>query len=192
MEVKLIKTIDGYELFTQGFLKGSTNHKLIDSLNIEEGSIRYKLSLKNCQAIERGYDLDELINGAFDNMGYHSTVTPHEEKQFKLGYRVAFREALEILGDKKFSSGQLLNAMDLVWQWMNGEDYGCKTLTEVQDKHIQSLQQTEWDVEVEMICPHPEDTYVCGIRYGCDEDGCNHPKQVPYLDADGCLILKKI
>ena len=26
MEAKLIKTIDGYELFTQGFLKGSTNH----------------------------------------------------------------------------------------------------------------------------------------------------------------------
>ena len=46
MEAKLIKTVDGYELFTQGFLKGSTNHGLIDSLNIEEGSIRYKLSLK--------------------------------------------------------------------------------------------------------------------------------------------------
>ena len=186
MEVKLIKTIDGYELFTQGFLKGSTNHKLIDSLNIEEGSIRYKLSLKNCQAIERGYDLDELINGAFDNMGYHSTVTPHEEKQFKLGYRVAFREALEILGDKKFSSGQLLNAMDLVWQWMNGEDYGCKTLTEVQDKHIQSLQQTEWDVE---IC--------CYIGNGDKEsDSFKDPlvtnTGIPKLDADGCLILRRI
>ena len=57
---------------------------------------------------------------------------------------------------------------------------------------IRSLQQTEWDVEVEMICPHPSDTYRCGLQYGCDGDGCNHPKQVPYLDADDCLILKKI
>jgi hypothetical protein len=59
-------------------------------------------------------------------------------------------------------------------------------------EYIQSLQQNEWDVEVEMICPHPEDTYVCGIRYGCDEDGCNHPNQVAYLDSDGCLILKRL
>jgi hypothetical protein len=52
--------------------------------------------------------------------------------------------------------------------------------------------QTKWDVEIEMICPHPQDTYRCGLEYGCDEDGCNHPNQVPYLDADGCLILKII
>ena len=50
----------------------------------------------------------------------------------------------------------------------------------------------EWEVEIEMICPHPQDTYRCGLEYGCDEDGCNHPNQVPYLDADGCLILKRI
>ena len=55
-----------------------------------------------------------------------------------------------------------------------------------------SLQQTEWDVEIEMICPHPSDTYRCGIQYGCDEDGCNHPNQIPRLDTDGCLILKRI
>ena len=49
-----------------------------------------------------------------------------------------------------------------------------------------------WNVEIEMICPHPEDTYVCGIQHGCDEDGCNHPNKVPFLDEDGCLILRKI
>ena len=139
-----------------------------------------KLSIKNCQAIECGYDLDELTNRAFDNMGYHSTVTPYEEKQFKLGYRVAFRESIELLGDKKFSGGQLLNAMDLVWQWMNGEDYGCKTLTEVQDKHIQSLQQKEWDVEVEK--ENVMHDYNGNISLGAKFK----------LDADGCLILKRI
>ena len=54
------------------------------------------------------------------------------------------------------------------------------------------FQPNEIDVEVEMICPHPSDTYRCGIQYGCDEDGCNHPNQIPYLDEDGCLILKRI
>jgi hypothetical protein len=58
---------------------------------------------------------------------------------------------------------------------------------------IPSLQQpTEIEVEIELICPHPSDTYRCGIQYGCDGDGCNHPDQVPYLDSEGCLILKKI
>jgi hypothetical protein len=60
-------------------------------------------------------------------------------------------------------------------------------------EHIQSLQQpTEIEVEIELICPHPLDTYRCGLQYGCDGDGCNHPDQVPYLDSNGCLILKKI
>lgn len=61
MKGKLIKTVDGYELFTQGFLKGSTNHGLIESLNIEEGPIRYRLSLKNCQAIEQNSPTEEYI-----------------------------------------------------------------------------------------------------------------------------------
>ena len=37
MEGKLIKKGEGvYELFRQGFLKGSTDHDLIDSLNAQE------------------------------------------------------------------------------------------------------------------------------------------------------------
>ena len=100
MKAKLIKTIDGYELFTQGFLKGSTNHGLIDSLNIEEGSIRYKLSLKNCQAIENGYDLDELAREITDKE--HLLATQYS-KGFEKGIIVGFQKALELMGDKKFS-----------------------------------------------------------------------------------------
>jgi len=92
MEGKLIKNHYGFEYFLMDE-KGET------IATSESG----KLSLKNCEAVVNGYDLDELTNRAFDYMGYHSTVTPHEEKQFKLGYRIAFKEALEILGDKKFS-----------------------------------------------------------------------------------------
>ena len=63
-------------------------------------------------------------------------------------------------------------------------------------KNCQTIENSydldEFDVEVEMICPHPEDTYRCGIEYGCDADGCNHPNKVPYTDKDGCLILKRL
>jgi hypothetical protein len=60
------------------------------------------------------------------------------------------------------------------------------------DEIFWGLYDTEIEVEIELICPHPSDTYRCGIQYGCDGDGCNHPDQVPYLDSEGCLILKKI
>jgi hypothetical protein len=188
MTPKLIKNIDGYELFTQGFLKGSTNHGLIDSLNVEEGSIRYKLSLKNCQAIERGYDLDELTNRAFDYMGYHSTVTPYEEKQFKLGYRVAFREALEILGDKKFSEEDVI----LIAEYIRVASQSTPSVkTKDLFNEYQSLQQTDWDVEIRK-------EYV-GKCKGNNNDGCfldspGHDcgcyEYKPKLDATGCLILK--
>lgn len=51
---------------------------------------------------------------------------------------------------------------------------------------------TEIEVEIEMVCSHPSDTYRCGLEFGCDEDGCNNPNQIPYLDKNGCLILRKI
>jgi hypothetical protein len=145
----------------------------------EEHTVNYKhsLSKQNCEAIERGYDLDELVKKEYQ---YDDDMTNEcfiERK--KQGFKEGFQTALEILGDKKFSSGQLLNAMDLVWQWMNGEDYGCKTLTEVQDKHIQSLQQTEWDVEVVMD----------RIPADLAPDGWD---VFPKLDAENCLILKRV
>jgi len=69
-----------------------------------------KLSIKNCQAIENGYDLDDSLS------------------------------------------------------------------------NFQSLQQTEWDVEIEMEFVEEEQTGT-HLVWG---------RTTPKLDADGCLILKKI
>ena len=132
------------------------------------------LSQKNCQAIERGYDLDEIkrkVFSGFDGLPDSFTMVAVE---------ITVGVMMELMGDKKFNEDDVKKAMDLY-----------KNTSITQNDIIQSLQQTEWDVEIEMICPHPEDTYVCGIQYGCDGDGCNHPNQIPYLDKDGCLILKR-
>ena len=130
MKGKLIRTVDGYELFTQGFLKGSTNHGLIKSLNIEEGPIRYKLSIKNCQAIEQDSPLQEYV--------------------------------LEV----------------------NGEGW---------DDHLYrgSRKQTEWEVSVVMKNNRTGKIINSDFDLEWDEDGlCDRP--IPKLDADGCLILKRI
>ena len=161
MKAKLIKTIDGYELFTQGFLKGSTNHGLIESLNIEEGPIRYKLSLKNCQAIERGYDLNEIkrkLFGGFDGQPDSFTIAAVERT-----VEIMF----EILGHKKFSEEQLREAFFHV---QNEPTF---------DVFKQSLQQTQWDVEVVMV---PAMSNNGNVYYG----------DMPKLDLEGCLTLKRI
>ena len=155
MKAKLVKHESGFILYDED------NITIGAEPNVLSSDVFSKLSLKNCQAIERGYDLDELADNYGFRVPYDGTKDFYDLDAIK-HYKAGFQKALELMGDKKFSASQLLNAMDLVWQWINGEDYGCKTLTEVQDKHIQSLQQTEWEV-----------------IYNLEE-----------LDADGCLILK--
>jgi hypothetical protein len=170
MKAKLIKTIDGYELFTQGFLKSSTNHGLIESLNIEEGPIRYKLSLKNCQAIERGYDLNEIkrkLFGGFDGQPDSFTIAAVERT-----VEIMF----EILSDKKFSEEDMENAIEMCIKLMN--DKGSE-FREHKQTVIQSLQQTQWDVEIVMV---PAMSNNGNVYYG----------DIPKLDAGGYLILKRI
>lgn len=159
MKGKLIKTEVNYLLEGEGGI-------VIASTSLKKEGM--SLSIKNCQAIELGYDLDELFNDVDESIDYH-------EFDFT-SFRLGFQKALELMVNKKFSEEDIREA------YSRGQT----------NSPIQSLQQTEWDVAIEMICPHPSDTYRCGIQYGCDEDGCNHPNQVPYLDADGCLILKRI
>ena len=180
MEAKLIKIEDGYELFTQGFLKGSTNHGLIESLNIEEGPIRYKLSIKNCQAIERGYDLDELAKKYSENIYYKLEADEEfsgEPLGVLRGFKDGFQKALEILNDKKFSEADVINIAEYV-------RVASQSSPSVRTKYLlteyQSQEQTEWDVEVEME------------KVPVKMPGIMVFTKAPKLDEDGCLILKRI
>jgi len=179
MKGKLIKRGEGdYKLFVNDTPLGQSKE-----------SPYKKLSLKNCQAIENGYDLDELVEENFQ--GLRDCIVDKDVAEFYIS--LVKTTVTELLGDKKFSEDDVKKAYTIGWN-------SCNNFMEYDENHelielpdcIQSLQQTEWDVEIEMICPHPEDTYVCGIQYGCDEDGCNNPNQIPYLDKNGCLILKRI
>jgi hypothetical protein len=185
MEGRLKKIGNEYKLYAQDDSCIATTHE----------SPYKKLSLKNCEAIANGYDLDEVVEDIV------KTIVPNDRGEdiwygtsMAVG-KLCFQKALEILGDKKFSESNLRIGCSSLLNLEKEEGELSEVFTEKQyrhiDNYIQSLQQTEWDVEIEMICPHPEDTYVCGIQYGCDEDGCNHPNQIPYLDSDSCLILKR-
>ena len=183
MKAKLHKMESGYILSLNGDID---DPYAIVNEELAKDYEWYKLSLKNCQAIELGYDLDELVMGydLYENINFVGQMRT---------YKAGFQKALEILGDKKFSEEDIKETIRIAQNIQIDEI--THVLTEYKESQILQMlnrQFSEWDVEVEMICPHPEDTYVCGIQHGCDEDGCNHPNKIPFLDKDGCLILKRI
>lgn len=133
------------------------------------------LSTKNCQAIERGYDLDELIDIELKKLPYtkHLDDGQYNDGQlygFELGAYWGFQKALELMSDKKFSEfldrEKELGISDI------------KTIERIQwyyNTYFDKSQQTEWEVEIEM--------WFHGTRHKKGE-------WIPKLDADGCLILK--
>ena len=157
MEIKLVKLDkDKYTLIYKEDNIMSEHVPLFDG----------KLSLKNCQAIENGYDLDELFESI--------PIGPTDENgrwKLRAGFITGFQKALEILSDKKFNEEHLKVAAD--WYY---ETKGKKSI----DEYIQSLQQTEWDVEI-----ITEPFLSVGDNF--------HDKYQtrPKLDENGCLILKR-
>ena len=166
--VTLIKDHDDYHLVNdEQFIIGTTDESILSCTD------KYKLSIKNCQAIEHGYDLDELIDK------YCRGNSKIEDDFIKKG----FQKALELIGDKKYSEEDVRTAI-LFGQGMEL----WKEELQIND-FIQSLQQTEWDVEIEMVNilengykNQPVNTIGFIAEY----------KSVPKLDENGCLILKKI
>lgn len=139
-----------------------------------------KLSIKNCQAIERGWDLDELADK-------HANQFMDGKDHF-YGFKAGFQKALEILGDKKFSEEDMSKA------WSEGYHRKVDELNgnglRYFDKFIQSLQTTEWEVEVLMKNSRTGKVINSESDLSWNEDGlCD--EAVPILDENGCLILKK-
>ena len=159
---------------------GNNNYSVLDynnelvATNMESGFTNQKLSIKNCEAIKNGYDLDELINNLDTPEGY-------DQYQYDSGVRKGFELALELLGDKKFSDGEMKKSFEYgaTATLMNSQGrYNLEKAVEISFE--ESLQPKEWDVEIEM------ENYEISDDHG-NSISCERPK----LDADGCLILKR-
>lgn len=139
-----------------------------------------KLSVKNCDEIFGVVDVDKLAI-------YHNYMVGDEGISNPHSFKVGFNKAMELNKDKLFTVDDIKKAYRAGFNQRNkAKTNACKNL-------IESLQQpTEIEVEIEMVCSHPSDTYRCGLEFGCDEDGCNNPNQVQHLDKNGCLILRKL
>jgi len=144
---------------------GNTNDTIgtTDKVLLKEDGNMKKLSLRNCENIKYGYDLDELVEDNFK--GLRDCISDSDMAEFYIN--LVKTTITEILGDKKFSEEDIIQAH---YQGVTDEPLY---------KVIQSLQQTEWDVEVETI----------EYGLGNDEDGRPIFETRFLLDADGCLIL---
>ena len=148
-----------------------------------------KLSLKNCESIANGYDLDELAREAC-NITDPLRLDSQKYKQdpyFKIGFNKGFQKALEILSDKKYTEIELYRAFLIN---SAGNDTTLRNFFE--QTVLPMFQQTEWDVEIktEKVI---DETKIVGAIKGVKGSGnkITTYKSVPKLDEDGCLILKR-
>jgi len=189
MTGKLLKTEKGHyvliddtkESYDKGFLIGTSRDSDVN-----------KLSIKNCEAIESGYDLDELTKESSESQSLFNDLACYET-----GFIRGFQKALEIINEaRNHKDSQLIDSMALRYR----HDFGLIT-DESQKDGIRNIMHqlweevvglgfydgpTKWNVEIEME-PYHDGEFI--------DDGKTHivePKWRPALDVDGCLILKRI
>ena len=124
-----------------------------------------KLSIKNCETIECGYDLDELLDNITPNNGTTGNISE------RIGFVKGFQKALDLNNTKLYTLEDMMNCWNKALTFQDHK--------ELFGYHIQSIQQKEWDVEVVMV---PAMSNNGNVYYG----------DIPKLDPDGCLILKTI
>lgn len=147
MKAKLIKDGELYVLkYGERFI-GTSDNKLNSLVNYP-----FRLSIKNCQAIERGYDLDEL---AKEGVKFHEQDEIHRPNSECL-YKKGFQKALELMETEIKQLREFTKGFAEDWDF----DGGWNCIVEMED--IQEI-------------------HVDGVL-----------TLQPKLDADGCLILKRI
>ncbi len=149
------------------------------------------LSIKNCEAIANGYDLDELKKDFANNHKKESDMA-YEYGRDMYSFQKGFQKAVELLGDKKFSElyKKIDSMVDFAKNHFTTDAYDIiQMFVDNLKVNIQKIQQqTEFDVVItkeylsnkgewkEVLLPS-EWEIETQVRYK--------------TDADGCLILKR-
>jgi hypothetical protein len=176
MKAELVKRQDRWDLY------GEDGSKIASSAP----NPFKRLSIKNCEAIEMGYDLDELANKFTEHFNTFDVV----KSDIQVGYKKGFNKAMELNKDKLFSQEDMYKMFiygdSITTAKKNVNTLKNKPLDEFFNDFIQSLQQpTEIEVEIR-----------CYIGNGDKEsDSFKDPlvtnTGIPKLDENGCLILRK-
>jgi hypothetical protein len=186
MKGKLIKEVDFYVLKIDDKIIGLSDEITNNMLNYP-----HKLSIKNCETIANGYDLDELADENVSDI--HEGQTDFIFKEvYREFFKEGFTKALEIIGDNKFNQYDVLDVVNHVLHEMvlfEGFDkqylFPESVYHEVTTK-CQSIQQNEWNVEILMEKMNIDEIREQGKGF------LNASIEKPKLDENGCLILKSV
>lgn len=132
MKAKLIKKNEHYFLETQPYTLSNLQRHTITANTFDKprGHI-LQLSLKNCQAIERGYDLDELAEDMLkSHKDFESEGFSYYQNGRLNGIYEGFQKALELMGDKKFSEDNLKGICSISFNFYKRNDLSDSELEE--------------------------------------------------------------
>jgi hypothetical protein len=135
-----------------------------------------KLSKQNCDEIFGVVHVEKLAD---ENYPSCDVWTKEQSLVRKLAFKNGFNKAMELNKDKLFTVEDIMKAFEAGYETLESE----KTYNEHYDILIQSLQQTEWDVEIEM-----EQLMTFASM---SKEGEKRLSEKPKLDENGCLILTK-
>lgn len=179
MKGKLIKVEDGYNLFIeqpQGRLLEATC-SISEIKRLEKNNVSFKkLSIKNCESIENGYDLDEL----YEKVENSDFSDKYEDSVHYYSFIEGAKTILELLGDKRFSESDMIHAyiegtndgaqFESMMDYDNSDNSEAEDFSKRAEQDFRKLlQPTEWD---------------CIIFV-------DEKTNQPLLDNEGNLILKR-
>jgi hypothetical protein len=184
MKAKLIKTDsdshhNGHYFLNdeEGFAIGSTDYEWCR--RVAAAKPQYKLSKENCDEIFGVVNVEKLAN--------EESYKAFKQTVWINGFKDGFNKAIELNRDKVFTIEDMKKAFEL------GYDASADTyMTERKEKEFEILiqQPTEISVIIE-TCDSFEETSEVYIDEVGSGNYFSHSKK-PKLDAEGCLILKKI
>ena len=162
MKAKLVKTENGY---------GLEDVEIIAFYSSKRPEHKhYKLSKQNCDSLFEVVDVEQLTKDFYETRKFESSHIA-DPVSFKIG----FNKAMDLNKDKVFTREDMINFAE----YCKGDLMKTKDLF----NEYQSLQQpTEIDVEIEMETKNK----------GFTPSRAVEEIQVPKLDSEGCLILKKL
>ncbi len=163
MKGQLVKRIDRWDLYLDDGSKGASTYE----------NHMDKLSLQNCEAIENGYDLDELVKER-NYRGFGTDI-------FNTGFIEGAEAIIKILGDKKFSEDALYDSIMLGVAFEDTGIKGVNNYSELKEIAVRRNTQNEWDVEIVAEFIEEEKTGT-DLAWG---------RLIPKLDENGCLILRR-
>lgn len=177
-KLKLIQVLEHYHLYD--------GDKAIATSIVGNPMLLPNLSIKNCETIKRGFDLDALAEKKYPfDKGYGVYERNCQISDLQDAFLEGFQMRDKMLGDKKFSEEDMIRFMQFIIsteELGNTSSVSISTAKYYVEKFSDKQQQTEWDCIVEM-----EEVYD-----GLDEMAQPQYSKQPKLDEKGKIILKRI